>query len=329
MKERFSTLPGVTSVSAAGAVPFSQSRWAIGRAGPEGALVDESLNQQAKYTYTFPDYFETMNIRLLEGRFFTPEEYRESIPVVVVDHLLAEAIWPGRSAVGQVLVTRPGQEDPTPFQVVGLVEHQLTESLREPGEDLFYYPFAYHPAWVNPARVTWVLRTAVPPGSLVPQVRREVEAIASDAPMTHIRTMESYMAEARAPTRFALTLITFFAVSALVLAVVGLYGVLSSSVQRRTSEIGVRVAFGAEPGSILTLVLGKGMRMVAIGIMAGMASALAFTRFMSSILVGTPPTDPETFLGVGPLFSAVAVLACWLPAWRATKVDPVRAIQVE
>jgi len=327
LQARISALPGVTGVSAAAAVPFTTSRGGMGRAGPEAAFSDESLNQQARYTYLFPDYFETMGVRLLEGRLFAPEEYLDSIPVVVVDALLAQALWPGESAVGKTLVARPGAGEPFPFEVIGVVEHQMAESLQEPGEDMFFYPVGFYTSWVNPSNVTWVVRAGVPPESLVPLIRREVEAVKADAPMTRIRTLESYLSESRAPTRFALTLTAFFAVSALVLAVVGLYGVLAYGVHQRTAEIGVRVAFGAEPGGILAMVLGRGMRLVLVGLAGGVVSALVLTPFMGSLLVGVPPTDLPTFLGVGALFSGVAALACLLPAWRATKVDPVKAIQ--
>jgi ABC-type antimicrobial peptide transport system permease subunit len=139
--------------------------------------------------------------------------------------------------------------------------------------------------------------------------------------------MSSYVEAAQAPTRFALMLIGFFALTAVLLAVVGLYGVLAYAVQQRTAEIGVRMAFGAEAGGILKMVLGQGMLLALSGIVVGLAGALALTRFMGSILVGTPPTDPATFLSIAALFTGVAALAAYLPALRATRVDPVRCLQ--
>jgi predicted permease len=325
MQDRISSLPGVVSVSGAYGTPFS-SAWSIGRAGPEGALQDESLNQQSRYSYILPGYFETMGASLVEGRTFTPGEHADSVPVVMVDALLAQALWPTESAVGKILVTRPGGGDPTPHQVVGVVEHQKMETLAADGEDILYYPFRYYGARLG---LTWTVRTAVPPESLVPLIRQQVAALNPDTPLTLVRTMESYLDQARAPTRFALALIGFFAGTALILAVIGLYGVLASGVQQRTSEIGVRVAFGAEPREIISLILGKGIRLLALGILAGLVGAIGITRFMTSLLVGVEPVDFPTFAWIGVLFTGVGVLACFLPARRATKVDPVRAIQAE
>jgi hypothetical protein len=267
-----------------------------------------------------------METRLVEGRLFTAAEHADSVPVAIVDELLAQALWPGESAVGKLLVTRPGRGDPFPHEVVGVVEHQRFESLREAGEDMLYYPWRYYGARIS---LQWAARTSVPPESLVPLVRREVESLAPGTPLTDVRTMESYLAEARAPTRFALSLIGFFAGVALILAIVGLYGVLAYAVQQRTSEIGVRVAFGAHPGEILGMVLGGGMRLAMVGMVLGVIGALVLTRFLRSLLVGVEPVDLPTFLGIGVLFVAVAALACFLPAWRATKVDPMKTIQAD
>lgn len=325
LQERIEALPGVLSASGAGAIPFAGGG-GMGRAGTEAALADESLNQQSRYTYVLPGYFETMQTELLEGRMFSSSEHGDSIPVVMVDQLLAQALWPGESAVGKLLVTRPGGDDPIPHEVVGVVKHQLQESLSEVGEDWHFYPYRYYGARVS---FTWVARTDVPPETIVPMVRREVEALAPGTPVSRIRTMNSYLAEARAPTRFALSLIGFFALTALVLAVVGLYGVLAYGVQQRTPEIGVRVAFGAQPGEIVSLILGQGIRLAVLGMLVGVAGALGLTRFMSSLLVGVEPADTATYLGIGGLFAVVAALACYVPARRATRIDPVRAMHVE
>jgi len=207
--------------------------------------------------------------------------------------------------------------------VTGVVKHQLQESLTKPGEDWHYYPYRYYGARNT---LSWVVRTSVPPESIVPMVRREVEALAPGTPVSRVRTMANYLSAARAPTRFALSLIGFFAVTALVLAIVGLYSVLTYSVQQRTSEIGIRVALGAQPLEVLSLILGKGLRLAASGIVAGVLGAVALTRFLESLLVEVEPLDPATFLGMGLLFLLVAALACYLPARSANRLDPVKAI---
>jgi predicted permease len=323
LRESLAALPGVLSVGAVSPAPLT-GLVLPGRAGAEEAMADESLNQQAGYTVVAPGYFETMETSVVEGRLFTANEYVDSIPVVMVDELLAEALWPGQSAVGQVLVARPGGGDPVRHEVVGVVEHQYYDGLTAPGEDAVYYPHRYYGARLG---LTWMVRTGVPPLTLVPAVRRAVQELSSDTPLIEVRTMASYVEAAQAPTRFALMLIGFFALTAVLLAVVGLYGVLAYAVQQRTAEIGVRMAFGAEAAGILRMVLGQGMLLALSGILLGLAGALALTRFMGSILVGIPPTDPATFLSIAVLFTGVSALASYLPALRATRVDPVRCLQ--
>jgi putative ABC transport system permease protein len=323
LRERLGALPGVLSVGAVSPAPLTGLILA-GRAGTEEAIADESLNQQAGYTTVAPGYFETMETSVVEGRLFLPHEYVDSIPVVLVDELLAQALWPGQSAVGQIFVGRPGGGDPIRHEVVGVVEHQYYDGLTAPGEDAVYFPHRYYGARLG---MTWVVRTGVPPLTLVQSVRREVQELNPDTPLIEVRTMDSYVEAAQAPTRFALMLIGFFAVTAVLLAAVGLYGLLAYSVQQRTPEIGVRMAFGAETGAILGMVLRRGMLLALVGILVGLGGALALTRFMGSILVGTPPTDPATFAAIAALFAGVAALACYLPARRATRVDPVESLQ--
>ena len=181
----------------------------------------------------------------------------------------------------------------------------------------------------SPTNLRWTVRTAVDPLSLVNAVRGEVEAINSGIPLTDVRSLRSYVDTARAPTRFALILIVIFGATALILASVGLYGVLSYTVRQRTAEIGIRMAFGAQPGAILGLVVKYGMRLSVVGLGVGLVASFALTRFLTSLLVDVPATDPLTYGAMAILFLGVAALASYLPALRATRVDPMVALREE
>ena len=175
----------------------------------------------------------------------------------------------------------------------------------------------------------WVIRTTGDPASLIPSVRAALKELNPRYVVNNMRTMDVLLEPARAPTRFALATIGVFAVVAAVLAGIGLYGVLSTLVRQRTAEIGVRMAFGASSANILQLVAGQGMKLSALGIVLGLVTAFAVTRVMSTMLVGVSPTDPLTFAGIAVFFLAVTALACWIPARRAARLDPVQALREE
>jgi putative ABC transport system permease protein len=323
LRERLAGLPGVLAVGTVRPLPLSNLH-PSGRYGTEAALTDESLFGQAAYSIVTAGFFESMETRVVAGRVFNAIEHNDSIPVVVVDEVLARKLWPNQSAVGRQLYVRMSN-DPFPAEVVGVVEHQRHEDLSREGRETVYFPSTF---WGSPlGGSTWTVRTANDPLSLVSVVRREVAAMNSDIPLTDVRTMKSYVDAARAPTRFALVLIGVFGVSAMLLASVGLYGVLAYAVQQRTAEIGIRMAFGAHRTAILTMVGLHGMRLVLTGIGLGLLGAYGLTRFMDSLLVGIPPTDPVTYAGIVLLFTVVSAIACYLPAHRATRVDPVEALR--
>jgi len=323
LRERIAGLPGVEAVGAARPLPLTNLPTS-GRYGTEAALTDQSLFQQAIYRAVTAGYFEAMQTSVIAGRSFDATEYSNEVPVVMVDDVLARKTWPGESAVGKRLIVRPFARDPFPVDVIGVVEHQRHTDLSQEGRETVYYTHRFLGA---PALMTWTVRTAVDPLTLVGAIRQEVAALNSDTPLINIRTMQSYVDSARAPTNFALLLIGIFGITALILASVGLYGVLAYAVQQRTSEIGVRMAFGARPTDILGMVLQQGMRLVIIGVVLGLAAAIVLTRFMESLLVGVPAVDPVTYVGIVLFFFAVAALACYVPAFRATRVDPVQSLQ--
>lgn len=323
--QRLEALPGVEAVSGAFPLPLEDVAFA-GRYGPEEALEDESLYGQADYRVVLPGFFEVLGTALREGRTFTAADDADGAPYVVVDVKLADALWPGQSAVGKRILIRAVTPDPQPVEIIGVVEHQRHPSVAVDGRETVFFNDSY---LGNFGVLTWTVRTSLDPTAIVDQVRREVNQLDPLIPLDNVRPMQDYVDESMAPTRFALILIGIFGLTALVLASVGLYGVLSYAVRQRTNEFGIRMAFGAERGTILKLVLGQGMVLAVAGVGIGLVTAFFLTRVMASLLVDVAPTDPPTFFGIAALFTLVAAVSCALPARRATRVDPVVALRSE
>jgi len=325
LRERLQTVPGVSSASAIFPLPLSGPPF-NGRYGTEEALGDESQYRQAAYRIVLPGYFETMGTRLLAGRTFTRADNADSASVAVVDELLAQRTWPGESPIGKRFLVRLFSDEPVFVEVIGVVEHQRAEDLAADGRETVFFVDRWAGGF---GALTWAVRSEVPAQRLVPLVRNEVAALDPQLPLADVRPMQSIVSDAMGGTRFAFVLIGVFGVTALVLAAVGLYGVLAYVVRQRTAEIGVRMAFGAEPGSILRLVLNQGLLLTLIGLVVGVVAALGLTRFMASLLVGVRPTDPVTYGAITLVFIAIAAIATLVPAWRATRVDPVVALRQE
>ena len=323
IQERIRALPGVESVGGAFPLPL-QGELFNGRYGSEEALADASLFRQAAYRAVLPGYFEATGSRLVAGRVFTDADNTDSTRYVVVDDLLAERLWPGRSGVGERFLIRAVTPEPDWVEVIGVVEHQRSETLAADGMETVYLTDKYLGSFGN---MKWTVRAGVPPLSLVSAIRAEVQQVDPDLPLADVRLLTEYVDDAMGGTRFALTLIGVFGILALVLATIGLYGVLSYAVRQRTAEIGVRMAFGAEGGQILRMVVRQGLVLAGAGVGLGLVAAFPLTRMMESLVVGVAPTDPLTFAAVSALFVLVAALACYLPARRATRVDPVAALR--
>jgi predicted permease len=325
LDERLGALPGVTGVTASNPIPLdgntSNLRW-----GLEEALTNPALFQQADLRLIRPDYFAVMKTRLIDGRVFDDGDNVPGLHRTVIDDVFAAKAFPGQKAVGQRFLARTGAPEPEWFDVIGVVRHQRSESLAADGRETMYLPDG-HFGFGNAN--TWIVRTDGNPTSLIPSIRAAVRDINPRYVINNMRTMDVLVDQARAPTKFAFVLIGVFAVVAAVLAGIGLYGVLSTLVRQRTAEIGVRMAFGASSGSILQLVAGQGLKLAALGIGVGLLTAFAVTRVMSSMLVGVSPTDPLTFAAIGAFFLGVTALACWIPARRAARLDPVQALREE
>jgi predicted permease len=323
--EALRALPGVESATASSSLPLggglSPIRW-----GTAPALSDPSKFQAVDFQVVLPGYFETMRTPLLEGRTFTSADNSMGRNLAVVDQLLAAKAYPGESAIGKRILIRLQTPEPQWVEIIGVVTHQRATSLADPGREQVYFTDAY----ANFNRLgEWALRTSADPDNYVRAAREAVANINSHMLFTRAFPMEHYVVESQASTRFSLLLIGVFATIAVLLAAVGLYGVLATLVRQRTAEIGVRVALGAAPGSIFSLVVGHGFRLAAVGIAVGFAAALVLTRAIASLLVGVKPTDPTTFAAMIAVFLVIAALASWIPGRRAAGMDPSVALRGE
>ncbi len=326
LRARLASLPGVTEVSGAFPVPLdggvANARW-----GTADAAADPAKFQQADVHLIQPGYFHVMRTRLLEGRLLDDDDNADTLrAVMVVDRLLAAKAFPGRSAIGQRLLVRARGATPEWMDIVGVVEHQRSTSLAEEGREAIYVTDAFG-KYGNATR--WILRTSGDPMDLASAARGEVARFAPSVPVSELQPMSDLVNRSMAPTRFALVLIGTFAVMAVILAAVGLYGVLATAVRQRTAEIGIRMTFGAPSEGIFRMIIGQGLTLCAGGIGAGLIAAFLLTRLMRTLLVGVAPTDPLTFAGIAVFFMAIAALACWLPARRAAGLDPVVALREE
>lgn len=320
--ERLQTIPGVTSVGAISNLPLAPgSAMGLplkveGRASGEEALV-------GLYQTVSADYFRTLEIPLLAGRSFTAQDRAGVGEVIVLNQKLAHKLFPNENPVGQRIIL--GLEKPTPFAVIGVVGDVKTAGLDDDGIEEFYLHTLQHP----PGFVSVALKTALPPTNLVAAVTQAMQDIDRNQPLHRVKTMEQHLADSVAERRFPVLILAAFAVTALLLAALGLYGVMSFTVAQRTHEIGIRLALGAQTTDVLRLVIGQGMRLTLLGVGLGLAAAWGLTRLLQGLLFGVRATDPLTFAGIALLLLAVAGVACWLPARRATKVDPMVALRTE
>lgn len=282
----------------------------------------------ALYRVVSPDYFRTMGITLQRGRFFDTHDSADSQPVIVISRQLAEQYWPGQDPTGKRMKVGP-VDSPNPWlTVVGVVSDVRQAGLYgDPRMDM-YAPYAQdRRAFIAPRDL--VLRTKGETASVAAAVRQAVWSVDKDQPVTNVRTMDQVFAAAISQERFQALLLGLFAALALILACVGLYGVISYAVAQRTHEIGVRMALGAQPGDVLKLVLRQGMGLTIAGLVVGIAIGAVATRVLSDMLFGVTPRDPLTFIGVPALLLLVAFLACYIPARRATRIDPLVALRYE
>ena len=341
--ENLRGMPGVETTAAASGLPLGNNGWQTsflidGRPRPPR---DQTPLMEA--CLVTPDYFRAMNIPLLRGRYFSDHDdrswivgqdlsklndvEREMAPLnsIIIDQRFAELYWPGEDPVGKRVVMG-SEERPRYLTVLGVVGRVKMEGLSQDSNRVQgYFPFKQIPN----SDMTVVLKASGDPTQLIAGVRQQVAAIDPGQPIYSVRTMHEIRAESVAPERLNLTLLSIFAGIALVLAIVGIYGVMSYSVTQRTHEIGIRMAIGAQPRDVFRMVIGQGMMLALMGVGLGLVGAFGLTRLMTTMLFGIEPTDPATFAAIAVLLTAVALVACYVPGRRATKVDPVVSLRYE
>ncbi len=329
--ERVTALPGVVSAGYTNSVPLD---WKGGTSGfyPEGLTMDQAraggLSYDANHRQVSSDYLKTMGIPLKQGRSLEDRDNELAIPVALVNETMARQYWQGEALGKRFKLGDP--DEPIPWiTIVGVCGDIRQMGVDEPVKAEMYLPYRQIKDHQFFAPRDLVLRTAGDPVNLVAAVRDEIHAIDPDQPISNVRTMDEVLGEETASRRLGMTLLTVFAALALLLAALGIYGVLAYFVVQHTPEIGVRVALGAPRSGILALVLKKGMTLALLGVATGLGASFALTRLMASLLFGMSATDPGTFVMVALLLVAVALVACYLPARRATKVDPMIALRYE
>jgi len=323
VRTRVQSLPEVTSACANVVLPLTES--GIGLTFTVEGQTDAE-EREALYGSISSNYFSTLGVPLLQGRMFTELDARETAGVMIINEKMAQRFWPDNDALGQRLrisVSFPGVE-PDSFEIVGVVSN-VRESLLDEPEPCMYVPF-HQQTW---PQMAFALRITGDPVSVTSAVRREVAAVTPDIAPYGFKTLSQYVADTVAQRRFATIALGTYACVALILAIVGLYGTVSYMVSQRTREIGVRLALGAQRADVIRLVLQQGILLTAIGLVAGLVGALAATRVLSNLLFGITAVDPTTFAAVSALLAVVATSACYLPARRATKVDPMVALRCE
>ena len=318
-------LPGVTAAAAAGALPFDGTRNTTSFTAEGAETDDRSRVATTLVTYATPGYFELMGIRLLQGRTFADSDDVNAARVVVVTESLAQRTWPGQDAVGRRLRLGGPQSQAPLMTVVGVVNDVRSDRPED----------APRPAMFRPLRqssnltLSLVLKTAADPQTLAAPLSAAVRSVDADQPTFGVRTMEEQVGVATAARRFSTQLLGAFAVLALALAAVGIYGVMAFVVGQRTREMGIRIALGAHPGAVVRLMLREAMGLVVLGVALGALAALAATRLLGNMLFEVRSSDPATYTLIALLLAGTAAVAAWRPARRAASVDPIAALRTE
>jgi predicted permease len=325
LSNRVNTLPGVVSAGLVSGLP--PERPVNANDTPIEGFVPRPGGPIQNIDYwnnVSPKYFETVGARLIEGRLLNDGDGPNAPPVLVVNQTLAKIYWPNESAIGHRMRTQFGPNAPW-STIVGVVADIKNGGLdKTTGTELFMS------AWQSPARTTYLfVKTKGSPSSLVGAVRNEIQSLDRALPIAELRTLDDVMSKARSRPRFLTMLLTIFSTLSLTLAALGIYGVISYSVAQRTSEIGIRMALGAQASDVLTLIGRMGVRLAVAGAVLGAIGAFALTRTMSGLLFGVSSFDVGTFLGMAAVLVAVALLACYIPARRAARVDPLIALRYE
>jgi len=327
VEQRVGRMPGVLSVGAASALPLSH----------EGSEMDPPFTvagqpppnpgdePTALVTFVTPGYFQAIGMRLVAGRLLNDQDTPTSPPVAVVNETMARRIWPGESAIGKRITSRLSFAGVATREVVGVVGDVRQAGLQDRPQPAYYVPHRQVPF----GSMTIIVRAAADAASVAPSVQRAVWSVNPRVSFAGIETLDELLRDTLAPRRFTLTMLSGFALVAILLASVGLYGLVSFSVTERTTEIGIRMALGAGVPSVLALVMRQGLAIASLGLACGIAAALVLTRYLTTMLFGVQPTDAPTFAVLSAIVLVVMALACYIPARRVARVDPISAIRVE
>ncbi|HEX8283353.1 MAG TPA: ABC transporter permease [Pyrinomonadaceae bacterium] len=320
--ERVANVPGVEAAAVVRGLPFSGNGGSVTYAVPDRPAPPRGQEPKTLENAIDPNYLRAVGLPLLRGRNFTEQDTPESAPVVLVNRMMAEQLWPGEDPLGKQIQF---PEAKMTASVVGVVGDAKQYDIGERQRPQVYTAYAQNPHIFG----TLVVRSRVEPLGLVKSVKQAVWSVDPEQPVWKVRTVEQLLSRNVADRRFVLWLMACFAGLAVLLTALGIYGVVSYTVAQRTHEIGVRMALGAEGRDVLRMVLGRGMRLALAGVAAGLVAALVVTRLMEGLLYGVSPTDPLTYAAVALLLSLVALVACYIPARRATRVDPLEALRYE
>jgi putative ABC transport system permease protein len=327
--DKIKALPGVQSAAMRSYTPVALDEdYANLSFMIEGQVPDPADRPVAYYNGISPDLFQTMEIPLLQGRYFDTHDVRKTPNVVIINETLAQRYFPGADPTGKRLTLNDETNNPKEEDwatIVGVVKDTKTRALDSEPLAEMYMPIAQ-----NPQRsMALMIRTTNKPEGMIASARSEVQALDPNLPVYNIRTMEGVISESIGTPRFRTSLLAVFAVIALILALIGIYGVMSYAVTQRTHEIGIRMALGAQTSDVLKLVVSNGLALTLAGVIVGLAASFALTHVMSQLLFDVKPTDPLTFIVIALLLTGVALLACYIPARRAAKVDPMVALRYE
>jgi putative ABC transport system permease protein len=327
-------LPGVRTASAINHLPLAGDIWGTPYRVEGRPVARPGESPRATFRVVLPGYFETMGIPIRRGRDVAGTDRLGAPPVVVVNEWLAAHQWPGEDAVGKRITLGDVDGHPSWLTVVGVVKDTVRSEWAAAPESELYLSYLQTRRYLESpgtfvSYLTLVVKTSGDPAALTPDIRRLVTSMDGGAPVSAVHTMEEVVAGSTAAPRFYLLLLAGFAAVAVVLAAVGVYGVMSYAVSRRTNEIGIRMALGAKPSDVRWMVVGQGMAVALGGAAAGLLGALGLTRLMSGLLYGVGSSDPATFLAVSLVLGLVALAASYIPARRATRIDPLRALRCE
>jgi len=320
-------LPGVDAAGGATGLPLSGAGWSGTTTVDSQAVQPQDASPEADQRPVFPGYFEALAIPLVRGRYFEQRDNETGAPVAIIDETMANTYWPKEDPIGK-RIKQGGRQSSQPWRtIVGVVRHVRYRTLESPSRVEFYWP--YDQTSFPLGSMSLAIHTSSDPRSLAGVVQRQVQALDPDQPAYRIRTMAELMSESMARRRLSMFLLAIFAGVALALAAVGIYGIMSYSVAQRAHEVGIRMALGAGSMDVVRMVLGQSLGLTLAGILVGLLGSLALTNFLSSLLFNIKATDATTFLLVALILGVVALVASFVPAYRATMVDPVDALRQE